>query len=429
VRTVAELLSSTSPREREWAKWYLEVFAGQEAGEPPSQQAEAFWQHVADDALHLKEAGGNAQRAEALAMGRIRVRFSIGTELQKRGRATEANQLFDVAERRTTGSMYPLHQLLYSAPEDQDQATDEAEPPVADKSEHHTASTMFPLHQLLGVGLDRIEELGHLGTPISGVPTGYHELDRILLGLQPSTLNIVGARPGMGKTSFALGILAHVGMAVQRPAVLFSLDMGRLELTQRILASEAGVNGQHLQTGRIRTQDWPKIGAAVTRLASAPIFIDDDPFMGLADISDKARLVKKEEGDLGLVVVDSLQLMSGRGRAENRQTEVAEITRGLKLLARELEVPVILLSQLSRNIESRLDKMPQLHDLRESGSLEQDADVVIFIYRESEYNDEIPIDRADDALIDVAKHRNGPTGKANLLFLKSYPRFENHRPL
>ena len=231
----------------------------------------------------------------------------------------------------------------------------------------------------------------------------------------------------MGKTSFALGILAHVGMAVQRPALLFSLEMGHLELTQRLLASEAEVNGQSLQTGRIRSQDWSKIGMAVTRLSSAPIFIDDNPNVTVMDIRARARRLKKSEGDLGVVVVDYLQLMTGPGRAENRQVEVAEISRGLKILARELEVPVVALSQLSRNLESRQDKTPQLSDLRESGSLEQDADVVLFIYRESEYNDEVPIDRADDALIDVAKHRNGPTGKANLLFLKQYARFENHR--
>jgi replicative DNA helicase len=164
-------------------------------------------------------------------------------------------------------------------------------------------------------------------------------------------------------------------------------------------------------------------------LSNAPIFIDDNPNVTVMDIRARARRLKKSEGDLGLVVIDYLQLMTGRGRAENRQTEVAEISRGLKILARELEVPVVALSQLSRNLESRQDKTPMLSDLRESGSLEQDADVVLFLYRESEYNDEVAIDRADDALVDVAKHRNGPTGKANLLFLKQYARFENGRSI
>jgi replicative DNA helicase len=329
--------------------------------------------------------------------------------------------------RKLIGVAGEIADIGYSVPEDVKAAVDEAEQMVFDVAERRGADTMYPLHELLGRGLDRIEELGQRGSEITGVATGYNELDRLLLGLQPSTLNIVGARPGMGKTSFALGILAHVGMVVQRPALLFSLEMGHLELTQRLLASEAEVNGQHLQNGRIRTQDWAKIGAAVTRLSNAPIYIDDNPAVTVMDIRARARRLKKSAGDLGLVVIDYLQLMTGRGRAENRQTEVAEISRGLKILARELEVPVVALSQLSRNLEQRTDKTPQLSDLRESGSLEQDADVVLFIYRESEYNDEVPIDRADDALIEVAKHRNGPTGKANLLFLKQYARFENHR--
>jgi replicative DNA helicase len=328
--------------------------------------------------------------------------------------------------RRLIGVAGEIADIGYSIPENVEGAIDEAEQMMFNVAERRTADTMAPLHELLGKGLDRIEELGQRGSSITGVASGYTELDKITLGFQPSTLNIVGARPGMGKTSFALGVLAHVGVVEQRPALLFSLEMGHLELTQRLLASEAEVNGQSLQTGRIRAQDWSKIGVAVTKLSNAPIFIDDNPNATVMDIRARARRLKKSEGDLGIVVIDYLQLMTGRTKAENRQTEVAEISRGLKILARELEVPVIALSQLSRNLESRQDKTPQLSDLRESGSLEQDADVVLFIYRESEYNDEVPIDRADDALVDVAKHRNGPTGKANLLFLKQYARFENH---
>jgi replicative DNA helicase len=328
--------------------------------------------------------------------------------------------------RKMIGVAGEIADIGYSMPEDVVGAIDEAEQMMFNVAERRAADTMAPLQDLLLKGLDRIEEMGQRGSAITGVATGYHELDRILLGLQPSTLNIVGARPGMGKTSFALGILAHVGVVVQRPALLFSLEMGHLELTQRLLASEAEVNGQNLQTGQIRQQDWGKIGVAVTKLSSAPIFIDDNPSATVMDIRARARRLKKQQGDLGIVIIDYLQLMTGRNsRAENRQTEVAEISRGLKILARELEVPVVALSQLSRNLESRQDKTPMLSDLRESGSLEQDADVVLFIYRESEYNDEVPIDRADDALVEVAKHRNGPTGKANLLFLKQYARFEN----
>ncbi len=331
--------------------------------------------------------------------------------------------------RRLIGVAGDIADIGYSVPENVEAAVDEAEQMMFNVAEKRTADTVYPLKELLGLGLDRIQELGERGSDLTGVPTGYHELDKILLGLQKSSLVIVGARPGMGKTSFALGILAHVGVVAQKPALLFSLEMGHLELTQRLLASEAEVNGQSLQTGRIRTQDWAKIGTAVTRLSNAPIFIDDNPNATVMDIRARARRLKKSEGELGVVIVDYLQLMTGRAKAENRQTEVAEISRGLKILARELEVPVIALSQLSRNLESRQDKTPMLSDLRESGSLEQDADVVMFIYRESEYNDEVPIDRADDALVEVAKHRNGPTGKANLIFLKQYARFENGRSI
>jgi replicative DNA helicase len=226
-------------------------------------------------------------------------------------------------------------------------------------------------------------------------------------------------------TSFALGMLAHVGIVLRRPALLFSLEMGHLELTQRMLASEAKVDAQRMRTGHLHESDWGKVGTAVSRLSEATIFIDDNPNLTVMDIRARARRLKKSEGDLGLVVVDYLQLMTGRARAENRQVEVAEISRGLKILARELECPVVALSQLSRGLEARQDKRPMLSDLRESGSLEQDADVVLFIYREEQYDPDTPIDRRGMAEIVVAKHRNGPTGSAHLVFLNQYARFDN----
>src|ERR1700729_2139938 len=206
--------------------------------------------------------------------------------------------------RKLIGVAGDIADIGYSVPEDVKAAVDEAEQMVFNVGERRTVDTMRPLQVLLGEGLDRIEELGKRGSEITGVATGYHELDRILLGLQPSTLNIVGARPGMGKTSFALGILAHVGVVEQRPALLFSLEMGHLELTQRLLASEAEVNGQNLQSGQIRQQDWGKIGIAVTKLSSAPIFIDDNPSATVMDIRARARRLKKQQGDLGVVVID-----------------------------------------------------------------------------------------------------------------------------
>jgi replicative DNA helicase len=327
--------------------------------------------------------------------------------------------------RRLVGVAGEIAEIGYSVPEDVTAAVDEAEQMVFNVAQRRTTDTIAALRDLVGPSLDRIEELSRRGDSLTGLSTGYLDLDRILAGLQASSLSIVGARPAMGKTSFALGILSHVGIDLGRPALLFSLEMGHLELTQRLLASEAKVDAQQLRVGQIRESDWDKIGRAVTRLSGSSIFIDDNPNLSVHDIRARARRLKKAEGDLGVVIVDYIQLMTGRARAENRQVEVAEISRSLKILARELEVPVVALSQLSRNLETRQDKRPMLSDLRESGSLEQDADVVLFIYRESQYDADVPIDRRDDAEVIVAKHRNGPTGSAHLLFLGQYARFEN----
>jgi replicative DNA helicase len=327
--------------------------------------------------------------------------------------------------RRLIGVAGELAELGYSVPDDVTATVDEAERMVFDLAERRTADSVEALRNLIGPSLDRIEELSHRSSRITGVATGYHEVDEILAGLQPASLTIVGARPAMGKTSFALGVLAHVGTVLRRPALLFSLEMGHLELTQRLLASEARVDSQRMRTGHLHDTDWAKVGTAVSRLSESTIFIDENPHLTVMDIRARARRLKKSEGDLGLVVVDYLQLMTGRGRAENRQVEVAEISRGLKILARELGCPVMALSQLSRNLEARQDKRPMLSDLRESGSLEQDADVVLFIYREELYDPDTPIDRRGLAEIIVAKHRNGPTGSANLVFLGQYARFDN----
>jgi len=328
--------------------------------------------------------------------------------------------------RRLVGVAGEIAEIGYSVPEDVTAAVDQAEQMVFDVSQRRTTETVAALRDLVGPSLDRIEEIRHRGDTITGLSTGYLDLDRILAGLQPSSLTIIGARPAMGKTSLALGMLAHVGIDLGRPALLFSLEMGHLELTQRLLASEAKVDAQQLRIGQVREADWDKIGRAVTRLSGSSIFIDENPNLSVHDIRGRARRLKKAEGDLGVVIVDYIQLMTGRAKAENRQVEVAEISRSLKILARELEVPVVALSQLSRTLETRQDKRPMLSDLRESGSLEQDADVVLFIYRESQYED-VPMDRQDDAEIIVAKHRNGPTGSAHLLFLSQYARFENFK--
>jgi len=327
--------------------------------------------------------------------------------------------------RRMIGVAGEIADIGYSVPEDVEAAVDEMEAKVFNVAQRRTTESIKSLHDVLLPSLDRIEELSHGRDAVTGIATGFTDLDGILAGLQPSTLTIVGARPAVGKTSLALGILAHVGIELRKPSLLFSLEMGHLELCQRLLASEAHVDGQRVRTGRLQEADWRKLGVAVSRLDSAPIFIDDNPNVTVMDIRARARRMRKTEGELGVVMVDYLQLMTGRAKAENRQVEVAEISRSLKILARELEVPVIALSQLSRGLEARQDKRPMLSDLRESGSLEQDADVVLFIYREEQYDPDIPIERRGDAEIIVAKHRNGPTGSVHLAFLSQYARFEN----
>ena len=294
---------------------------------------------------------------------------------------------------------------------------------ILDVAERRNAESVRSLGELLHESVDWIEERGK--GRITGTATGYTDVDHILLGLQPSSLTIVGARPSIGKTSFALGILTHVGAVLRRPALLFSLEMSHLELSQRMLASEARVDAQRMRTGQLGDADWQKVSRAITRLAEATIFVDDNPHLTVMDVRARARRVKKQHGDLGVVVVDYLQLMSSRTRAENRQVEVAEMSRGLKILARELECPVVALSQLSRNLEQRADKRPMLSDLRESGSLEQDADVVLFLYREEAYDADAPVEKRGLAEVLVSKHRNGPTGHANLAFLAQYARFDN----
>ncbi|HSH61085.1 MAG TPA: replicative DNA helicase [Acidimicrobiales bacterium] len=270
--------------------------------------------------------------------------------------------------RRLIGVAGEIAELGYELPEDVSAAVDRAESMVFEVAQRRVTTSTRPLRELLADQLDRLEALYERGESITGIPSGYTELDEMLAGLQPSNLIIVGARPSMGKTALALGIAAHAAMDAQVPVLLFSLEMSHLEITQRLLCSEARVDAQRMRTGKLHESDWSKVAHAMGRLGEAPVFIDDNPNITVMDIRAKARRQKAREG-LGLVIVDYLQLMSSRARVENRQLEVSEISRNLKILARELEVPVIALSQLSRNLETRSDKRPVLADLRESGCM------------------------------------------------------------
>ncbi|MEY2417708.1 MAG: replicative helicase [Actinomycetota bacterium] len=322
--------------------------------------------------------------------------------------------------RRLIGVAAEIADLGYSLPDDVATVLDRAETLVFDVKQRRLSDDMMPVSELLTDALDKLEALYDRGEAVTGVPTGFEELDHRLAGLQPNNLVVVGARPAVGKTSFALGILAHAAMEARVPSLLFSLEMGKDEITQRLLCSEARVDAGKLRTGNFDDRDWQKITAAVGRLAEAPIYIDDNPNVTVMDIRAKARRLKAREG-LGLIIIDYMQLMTGRNKAENRQVEVAEMSRSLKILARELEIPVMALSQLSRTLEQRQDKRPMLSDLRESGSLEQDADVVMFLYRDELYHP----DSADKGIAEVivAKHRSGPTGTTQLAFLPQFTRF------
>jgi replicative DNA helicase len=316
-----------------------------------------------------------------------------------------------------------ITELGYTVPDDVGVAVDQAEAMVFDVAQRRVSDTVVELKDLLSETLDRLAALYDRGEAITGTPTGYIDLDERLSGLQPSSLLIVGARPGCGKTSFALGMAGHAAVEKNLPVLFFSLEMSHEEVTQRLLSAEANVEATKLRNGRLSDNDWKKISHAIGRLSSAPLYIDDNPNLTVMEMRAKARRLKSRLGGLSMVVVDYLQLMSGRRSAENRQVEVSEISRGLKILARELEVPVVALSQLSRNLEMRADKRPMLADLRESGSLEQDADVVLFLYRDELYNPESQ-DRGIAEII-VAKHRSGPTGTERLAFLDRFTRFAN----
>jgi replicative DNA helicase len=279
-----------------------------------------------------------------------------------------------------------------------------------------------PLRDLVTGSFDAIQQLQEHKGLVTGVPTGFVDLDERTSGLQPSDLIIVAARPAMGKTSFTLNIAQHVGTRTEKTVGFFSLEMSKEQLFMRLLTSEARIDAHRLRGGFLSDKDYGRLSTALGTLAEARVFIDDTPSIGVLEMRAKARRLKAEHG-LDLLVVDYIQLMQGRGRFENRQLELASISRAMKGLAKELRIPIVALSQLSRAPEGRKDRRPQLSDLRESGALEQDADVVLFIYREDQYE---PTEENEGvAEIIIGKQRNGPTGTVRLAFLKEFTRFDN----
>ena len=298
---------------------------------------------------------------------------------------------------------------------------DRAEQVIFELSQSRVTSEFSHIETLLKESFERITALYEAGADVTGVPSGFKDLDRLTAGFQPGNLIIVAARPSMGKSALGLCMAANLAVRHEVPVALFTLEMSKTEVTQRLMCSEAKVESQRLRTGKLAVDDWPRLTAACDKLAKAPIYVDDSASITMMEIRSKARRLKSREPNLGLIVVDYLQLMTSGTNMENRVQEVSQISRNLKVLARDLDVPILAMSQLSRAVEQRHDKRLILSDLRESGSIEQDADLVAFIYRDEYYNDDS--DQQGLAEVILAKHRNGPTDAIKLSFLKRYAKF------
>lgn len=335
-------------------------------------------------------------RERSLLRQLIRVSGEIaGSAYESEGRP--ANELVDEAERRVFA--------------------------IAEKG-HRTGSGFLPLRDVLGPAIDRLDTLHQTQGQLTGVSTGYTELDTMTAGLQPGDLIIIAGRPSMGKTTLALNIAENAAIAADKAVAVFSMEMSREQLAFRMISSLGRVDQGHMRTGAFGDEDWARINGAIAQMRNAPLFIDDSGSLTPTEVRARARRLARERKDgLGLIVIDYLQLMQVAGNKENRATEISEISRSLKALAKELRVPVIALSQLNRSVEQRTDKKPVMSDLRESGAIEQDADLIMLIYREEVYEPDTP--RKGIADIIIAKQRNGPTGEVHLTFLGKYTRFEN----
>lgn len=325
--------------------------------------------------------------------------------------------------RRLIRTATSIAQDSYTREDEVDVLLNEAEKKIMEISQRKHSGAFQNIKDVLVQAYDNIEMLHNRKGEITGIPTGFTELDRMTAGFQRSDLIIVAARPSVGKTAFALNIAQNVATKTNENVAIFSLEMSAQQLVMRMLCAEGNINAQNLRTGKLTPEDWGKLTMAMGSLSNAGIYIDDTPSIRVSEIRAKCRRLKQESG-LGMVLIDYLQLIQGSGRnRENRQQEVSEISRSLKALARELEVPVIALSQLSRSVEQRQDKRPMMSDIRESGSIEQDADIVAFLYRDDYYDK----DSENKNIIEIiiAKQRNGPVGTVQLAFIKEYNKFVN----
>ena len=386
-----------------------------------------------------------SERGDAIDFVTLKEELSRGGELEEVGGPAYIASLADGVPRSANVEYYAkivkekatLRNLIhsankiladaYEAEEEPDLLLDEAERAIFAIAEDRIRAGFVPLRDLVQSSFATIEKLQQHKGLVTGVPTGFVDLDEMTSGLQPSDLILVAARPSMGKTSFVMNIAQHVGTSTDMTVGFFSLEMSKEQLFMRMLTSEARIDAHRFRTGFLNEKDYGRLSHALGTLAEARVYIDDTASIGILEMRAKARRLKAEHG-LHLLIIDYIQLMQGRGRFESRQTEIASISRSLKGLAKELSVPIVALSQLSRAPETRSDHRPQLSDLRESGALEQDADVVMFIFREEQYRDADgnPNQNAEGtAEIIIGKQRNGPVGTAKLAFIKEHTRFEN----
>ncbi|AOH57359.1 replicative DNA helicase [Peribacillus muralis] len=325
--------------------------------------------------------------------------------------------------RRLIRTATNIAQEGYSREDEVEELLGEAEKTIMEVAQRKNSGSFQNIKDVLVATYDNIEILTNRKGDVTGIPTGFAELDRMTAGFQRNDLIIVGARPSVGKTAFALNIAQNVATKTEENVAIFSLEMGAEQLVMRMLCAEGNINAQNLRTGSLTDEDWRKLTMAMGSLSNAGIYIDDTPGVRIGEIRSKCRRLKQEHG-LGMILIDYLQLIQGDGRSgDNRQQEVSEISRSLKALARELKVPVIALSQLSRGVEQRQDKRPMMSDIRESGSIEQDADIVAFLYRDDYYDKES--ENKNIIEIIIAKQRNGPVGTVSLAFVKEYNKFVN----
>lgn len=322
------------------------------------------------------------------------------------------------------GSATDIISSCYETGSDVDQVLDQAEHSIFEIAENKVRPSFYPIKEIVKDSFRSIEDLFARKELITGVPTGFEKIDDITSGLQKSDLIIIAGRPSMGKTAFALNIAQFAALEADTPVAVFSLEMSKEQLVFRLLASEAKVDSQRLRKGFLGETDWPKLTTAAGRLSEASLFIDDTPAITVLEMKAKSRRLKADRG-LGLIIVDYIQLMRGGSYRDSREQEISEISRSLKGLAKELKVPVIALSQLNRKVEDRTNRRPQMADLRESGAIEQDADVIAFIYRDEVYNKSEDNPEKGTAEIIIGKQRNGPTGTVKLAFLEKFTCFEN----